>query len=43
MRERTALYQGTVTEGTNSRGGWSVRAELRLIPPTNAPTEKHPE
>ncbi|MDX3586379.1 MULTISPECIES: sensor histidine kinase [Streptomyces] len=47
MRERAALYQGTVTAGPNSRGGWRVRAELRLISPSNTPTitptEKHPE
>jgi signal transduction histidine kinase len=44
MRERASLYQGTVTAGPNSRGGWSVRAELHLLPPTNTPTptEKHP-
>ncbi|MPY45741.1 two-component sensor histidine kinase [Streptomyces phyllanthi] len=41
MRERAALYQGTVTAGPNSRGGWSVRAELHLVPPTNTPTEKY--
>ncbi|MFF8015214.1 histidine kinase [Streptomyces sp. NPDC007929] len=45
MRERALLYQGTVTAGPNSRGGWSVRAELHLLPPTDppTPTEKHPE
>ncbi|MEU1514924.1 histidine kinase [Streptomyces sp. NPDC005811] len=44
MRERALLYQGTVTAGPNSRGGWSVRAELHLLPPTDTPTptEKHP-
>lgn len=44
MRERALLYQGTVTAGPNSRGGWSVRAELHLLPPTDSPTptEKHP-
>ncbi|MFI7301058.1 sensor histidine kinase [Streptomyces sp. NPDC050121] len=44
MRERALLYQGTVTTGPNSRGGWSVRAELHLVPPTGTPTptEKHP-
>jgi signal transduction histidine kinase len=46
MRERASLYQGTVTTGPNPRGGWSVRAELHLTPPTNTPTptpmEKHP-
>ncbi|WP_234442852.1 sensor histidine kinase [Streptomyces sp. FxanaA7] len=38
MRERVSLYQGTVTAGPNSRGGWSVRAELHLAPPTPTPT-----
>lgn len=44
MRERALLYQGTVTAGPNSRGGWSVRAELHLLPPTatTMPTEKNP-
>ncbi|MDX2913330.1 MULTISPECIES: sensor histidine kinase [Streptomyces] len=42
MRERALLYQGTVTAGPNSRGGWSVRAELHFVPPTPTPTEKHP-
>ena len=52
MRERASLYQGTVTAGPNSRGGWSVRAHLHLVPPagtsapaptpTPTPTEKHP-
>lgn len=44
MRERALLYQGTVAAGPNSRGGWSVRAELHLVPPTDmpTPTEKHP-
>jgi signal transduction histidine kinase len=39
MRERAALYQGTVTAGPNSRGGWTVRA---LLISTTAPMEKHP-
>ncbi|MCZ0999780.1 hypothetical protein O1M63_19335 [Streptomyces mirabilis] len=39
MRERAALYQGTVTAGPNTRGGWTVRA---LLIPTTAPTENHP-
>ncbi|MDX2600673.1 histidine kinase [Streptomyces caniscabiei] len=38
MRERVSLYQGTVTAGPNPRGGWSVRAELHLAPPTQTPT-----
>jgi signal transduction histidine kinase len=39
MRERAALYQGTVTAGPNTDGGWTVRAHLI---PTTAPTENHP-
>jgi signal transduction histidine kinase len=38
MRERAALYQGTVTAGPNPRGGWSVRAQLHFTPPTHTPT-----
>ncbi|MEU4645783.1 ATP-binding protein [Micromonospora sp. NPDC023814] len=30
MRERAALYGGTVTAGPTSDGGWAVRAELDL-------------
>ncbi|WP_329269807.1 sensor histidine kinase [Streptomyces sp. NBC_01451] len=33
MRERVALYKGTVTAGPNSRGGWTVRAFLVPNPP----------
>ncbi|MYT75148.1 MULTISPECIES: histidine kinase [unclassified Streptomyces] len=40
MRERAALYAGTVTAGPNDQGGWSVRARF-LIAATSAPTEKH--
>jgi len=40
MRERAALYQGTVTAGPNAHGGWTVRALLIPHPPTNS-TEKH--
>jgi signal transduction histidine kinase len=32
MRERAALYGGTVTAGSTSDGGWAVRAELDLTP-----------
>jgi signal transduction histidine kinase len=35
MRERAALYQGTVTAGPNSEGGWSVRAVLLPTPLTS--------
>ncbi|MFE3858505.1 sensor histidine kinase [Streptomyces griseorubiginosus] len=39
MRERAALYQGTVTAGPNSQGGWSVRAVLLPTPLTNAASD----
>ncbi|MEU9919353.1 histidine kinase [Streptomyces sp. NPDC051001] len=44
MRQRAALYQGSVTAGPNSRGGWSVHALLFTdpAPGTAHPTEKHP-
>jgi signal transduction histidine kinase len=41
MRERAALYQGTVTAGPNAHGGWTVRALLVPSPQPNSP-EKHP-
>lgn len=41
MRERAALYQGTVTAGPNADGGWTVRAFLIPDPQPNSP-EKHP-
>jgi signal transduction histidine kinase len=34
MRERVALYKGTVTAGPNSRGGWTVHAFLAPNPPS---------
>ncbi|MGW0707863.1 sensor histidine kinase [Streptomyces sp. NPDC002643] len=40
MRERAALYQGTVTAGPNADGGWTVRALLVPDPQPNSP-EKH--
>ncbi|MET9551232.1 histidine kinase [Streptomyces sp. NPDC006645] len=41
MRERAALYGGSVRAGPNDRGGWTVRA--RFVIATNpAPTEKSP-
>ncbi|MEU8862083.1 sensor histidine kinase [Streptomyces umbrinus] len=42
MRERAALYRGTVTAGPNPHGGWTVHA--RLIPDPHSPysPEKHP-
>jgi len=43
MRERAALYQGTVTAAPNPGGGWSVRAELHLVPPINTSTHTHTE
>ena len=42
MRERAALYQGTVTAGPNSQGGWSVRAVLLPTPLTNAASDAPP-
>ena len=42
MRERAALYQGTVTAGPNSEGGWSVRAVLRPTALTNTASDAHP-
>ncbi|MFE6485567.1 sensor histidine kinase [Streptomyces sp. NPDC057757] len=33
MRERAALYGGTLTAGPNSRGGWTVRAQFLLATP----------
>ncbi|MFE9610011.1 sensor histidine kinase [Streptomyces sp. NPDC006012] len=41
MRERAALYGGSVTAGSNDRGGWTVHARL-LIANTSAPTENRP-
>ncbi|MFM9600142.1 sensor histidine kinase [Streptomyces turgidiscabies] len=44
MRQRAALYQGSVTAGPNSRGGWSVHA-LLFTDPLSGPahtTEKLP-
>ncbi|MFJ4716396.1 sensor histidine kinase [Streptomyces sp. NPDC088785] len=40
VRERAALYGGTVTAGPNDRGGWSVRVRFQTAT-TSAPTEKH--
>ncbi|MFF8234912.1 sensor histidine kinase [Streptomyces caelestis] len=34
MRQRAALYQGSITAGPNTRGGWTVRA---VLTPTAAP------
>ncbi|MEU0029482.1 histidine kinase [Streptomyces sp. NPDC006335] len=34
MRQRAALYQGSITAGPNTRGGWTIRA---LLIPTAAP------
>lgn len=41
MRERAALYGGSVTAGPNDRGGWTVRARF-VIETTSPPTEKRP-
>ncbi|MEV7892600.1 sensor histidine kinase [Streptomyces sp. NPDC002817] len=37
MRERAALYKGTVTAGPNADGGWTVRALLVPDPQPNSP------
>ena len=46
MRERAALYGGSVTAGPNPQGGWTVEAHFRTTttppPPHTAPTEKRP-
>ncbi|WP_433170880.1 sensor histidine kinase [Actinoallomurus sp. CA-150999] len=45
MRERAALYDGSLDAGPNDRGGWTVRALLTATPPPTAAattTEKHP-
>jgi len=39
MRERAALYDGTLDAGPNAQGGWTVRAVLTATPPH---TEKRP-
>jgi signal transduction histidine kinase len=40
MRQRAALYEGSIAAGTNTRGGWTVRALLKATPPTA--TTAHP-
>ncbi|MEU9879703.1 sensor histidine kinase [Streptomyces phaeochromogenes] len=46
MRERAALYGGSVTAGPNTQGGWTVKAHFQITttppPPPTAPTEKRP-
>ncbi|MGX1907726.1 sensor histidine kinase [Streptomyces phaeochromogenes] len=46
MRERAALYGGSVTAGPNTNGGWTVEAHFQTTttppPPHTAPTEKRP-
>ncbi len=38
MRERAALFDGTVTAGPRAGGGWTVETLLNLTPPTTLPT-----
>ncbi|MFC8670227.1 sensor histidine kinase [Streptomyces sp. NPDC057199] len=43
MRERAALYGGSVTAGPNTHGGWTVKAHfLTTTTAHTAPTEKRP-
>jgi signal transduction histidine kinase len=37
MKERAALYGGTVTAGPEPGGGWSVRAVLDVAPISGGP------
>ncbi|MFC8451438.1 sensor histidine kinase [Kitasatospora sp. NPDC057223] len=37
MRERAALFDGTVTAGPRPGGGWTVEALLNLTPPATSP------
>jgi signal transduction histidine kinase len=37
MKERAAMYGGTVLAGPLSSGGWTLQAELELDPPTDSP------
>ncbi|GKQ39183.1 sensor histidine kinase [Streptomyces sp. A012304] len=41
MRERAALYNGTVTAGPAPGGGWAVRVALDLTPITGLPRPAH--
>ncbi|MFF7309131.1 histidine kinase [Streptomyces sp. NPDC008137] len=45
MRQRAALYEGSITAGPNTRGGWTVRARLKTTPPSGTtahPSQEHP-
>ena len=42
MKERAALFDGTLHAGPVSLGGWSVLAKLRLPPPTRCPEATEP-
>ncbi|MEV1085055.1 histidine kinase [Streptomyces sp. NPDC050211] len=43
MRERAALYGGSVTAGPNDRGGWTVHARFEIATtPASTSTEKRP-
>ena len=39
MKERAALFDGTLYAGPASAGGWSVLAKLKLPHPTRCPEE----
>ncbi|MFL4473028.1 sensor histidine kinase [Paeniglutamicibacter sp. MACA_103] len=43
MKERAALFDGTLRAGPASRGGWSVVAKLKLPHPPRCPGEPAPQ
>ena len=42
MKERAALFDGTLRAGPASRGGWTVVAKLKLPHQTRCPVEPAP-
>jgi signal transduction histidine kinase len=42
MRQRAALYQGGITAGPNTRGGWTVRAVLIPTAAASTPSTSRP-